>query len=543
MTISKKILIIFLFAVFSVGFGISATKANSQSTPELEPEPYSYTSENPEDELSYEPVLEPMEPQASNNPTAIENQNPGSDNWILNKNGFKSSDDSNNQIKGYANKTSVNKGNSIDFKVTVNPAQNFRMEIYRIGWYQGLGGRLMKSVGPISGIKQSGCPMDSKGMVECKWTTSYTLNVPDDWVSGAYLVKLMNNRGYSNWINFTLREDERHSDILFQNSVNTWQAYNSWGGRSFYTSPAAVKISFDRPYVKSGSRLTSWELNMIHFLEKNGYDVTYNTNVDTDTSPGKLLNHKAFLSVGHDEYWTWEMRDSVENAIKNGTNVAFFGGNDAYWQVRYEKSSTGAANRVLVGYKYKYQSDPYYSSKDPEKRKRTTGQFRYSVSGRPEQKMIGTMYGRNLGTHDNNLPWTVQNENHWVYAGTDLKNGDKIPNVYGYEYNTIYSGYPKANGGTYTVLSKTNSSPDAYSTIYKAPSGAFVFSAGTTDWTWLLDKRKTYNFINPKAQQITKNILNKFIGFTPTPTLTPAQTLTPSPTLTPTQTPNPILTP
>ncbi len=536
MTISKKILIISLFIIFSLSFLIFTTKANSQISSEQEPQSYTYISENIEDELNYEAQLEILEPLTANNPTAIENQNPGSDNWILNKNGFKSSDDSNNQIKGYANKTSVNKGNSIDFKVTVNPAQNFRMEIYRIGWYQGLGGRLIKSVGPISGVKQAGCPVDSKGMVECKWTTSYTLNIPDDWVSGAYLVKLMNNRGYSNWINFTLRDDERPSDILFQNSVNTWQAYNSWGGRSFYTNPAAVKVSFDRPYVNSGSRLTSWELNMIHFLEKNGYDVTYNTNIDTDSTPPKLLNHKAFLSVGHDEYWTWEMRDSVENAIKSGINVAFFGGNDAYWQVRYEKSSGGAANRVMVGYKYKYQSDPFYSSSDPEKRKRTTGQFRYSITGRPEQKMIGTMYGRNLGTHDNNLPWTVQNENHWVYEGTGLRNGDKIPNVYGYEYNTIYSGYPKANNENYVVLSKTNSSPDAYSTIYKAPSGAWVFSAGTTDWTWLLDKRKNYNFINPKAQAITKNILNKFVGIILTPTLTPTATptLTPNPTVTPT---------
>jgi hypothetical protein len=179
------------------------------------------------------------------------------------------------------------------------------------------------------------------------------------------------------------------------------------------------------------------------------------------------------------------------------------------------------ANRVIVGYKYKYQSDPYYSSSDPDKRKRTTGQFRYSVSGRPEQKMLGTMYGRNLGTHDNNLPWTVQNENHWIYEGTGLQNGDKIPNVYGYEYNTVYSGYPKANGGEYTILSKTNSSPDAYSTIYRAQSGAWVFSAGTTDWSWLLDKRKNYNFINSKAMQITKNILNKFVGIQTTPTLTP----------------------
>lgn len=233
------------------------------------------------------------------------------------------------------------------------------------------------------------------------------------------------------------------------------------------------------------------------------------------------------------------MRDSVESAIDAGVNVGFFGGNDSYWQVRFEKSSSGVLNRVMVGYKYNYKNDPFYSSSDASKRKRTTGQFRYSITNRPEQKMIGTMYGKNLGTHDNNLPWTVQNENHWIYEGTNLKNGDKIPNVFGYEYNSIYSEYPKANNGNVTILSKTNSSPDAYSSIYKAQSGAFVFSAGTTDWSWLLDGFNKYNFVNEKIQRITKNILNKFAGIQTNPTPTPSLSVTLTPTLTPTNTPTP----
>lgn len=547
----NKILITSLFILLNILIITSVLILNSNPHPknvganaeEIQADNLELESLNEDiDFADYSLTNEPSISITSSNPTYEENQKIGTLNWMLQKGGYKSSDDFNNQIKGYANKTSLNKGESIEFKVSVNPTQNFRMEVYRMGWYQGLGARLMKSVGPISGIKQSSCPMNSYGMVECKWKTSYTLDVPAEWISGAYLVKIINNKGYSNWINFTLRDDSRKSDILFQNSVNTWQAYNSWGGRSLYTNPAALKVSFDRPYVKYGTRLTSWELNMIRFLEKNGYDVTYTTNIDTHTSPAKLQNHKTYLSVGHDEYWTWEMRDSVENAIKNGVNVGFFGGNDSYWQVRYEKSSSSVPNRVLVGYKYNYKNDPYYSSSDPDKRKRTTGLFRYSVSNRPEQKMIGTMYGRNLGTHNNNLPWTVVNENHWVYENTGLKNGDKIPNVYGYEYNTIYSSYPKANDGNVTVLSRTNSSPDAYSTIYKAPSGAWVFSAGTTDWPWLLDERKNYNFINPKAIQVTKNILNKFIGkssILPTPTNLP-NTPTPSASQTLTTTPIPV---
>lgn len=510
---------------------------NSQTL--ITTENYSYLSDDIDSE-DYKPQIVSEPQSTAQNPTTLENQKPGSANWVLKAGGYKISDDKNNQIKGYANKVSVNKGESLNLKISVNPAQNFRMEVYRIGWYQGLGGRLMRSVGPLQGNKQPNCPINQYGTVECKWTTSYKLTIPnnENWVSGAYLVKIINSRGYSNWINFTVRDDQRSSDILFQNSVNTWQAYNHWGGRSLYSDPRAFKVSFDRPYHTQGSRIQSWEIHMIRFLERNGYDVTYTTNVDTDNRPATLLSHKALLSVGHDEYWSWEMRNNVEAARDAGVNIGFFGGNDAYWQVRYEKSSSGIENRVLVGYKQYLQQDPYYSSSDPNKRKRTTGLFRRNIVNRPEQVMIGTMYGKNLGTHNANLPWTVLNQDHWIYEGTELRNGDIIPNVFGHEYNTIYSDHPKANNGNYTILSRTNGSPDAISTIYEAPSGAFVFSAGTIDWAWLLDPHDSYEyFVNDKIQIITKNILNKFTGVTPTPTPsqipTPTFSPTPSPTVTP----------
>lgn len=302
----KKLIFVFALAFIAIllfKYSIPNEHPENDAAEIMEDESLEYQSLDIDD-FDNSPQVEQNAEITASNPTASENQKPGNASWNLKSGGYKSSSDTNNEIKGYADKVSVNKGGTIDFKVTVNPAQNFRIEIYRIGWYQGLGARLMKSVGPISGIKQPGCPTNSFGTVECKWSTSYTLNVPDDWVSGAYLVKIINNKGYSNWINFTLRDDARNSDILFQNSVNTWQAYNMWGGRSLYTNPAAVKVSFDRPYLKSGTRLTSWEIQMIRFLEKNGYDVTYSTDIDTHTSPAKLLNHKAFLSVGHDEYWT-----------------------------------------------------------------------------------------------------------------------------------------------------------------------------------------------------------------------------------------------
>src|SRR5436190_875051 len=195
-------------------------------------------------------------------PTALENQQPGSRNWSMFPVG-KPADDVGKQIKGYASATSVNKGESITFYVTVNPAQQYTMEVYRMGWYQGLLGRLMQSVGPLQGVAQPACPVDSvTGLIECDWTASYTLAVPTSWTSGVFVVMLTNAQGYQNYITFVVRDDARVADIMFQQSVATYQAYNNYPddrvtGKSLYAfnsygantvtgTPRAVKVSWNR---------------------------------------------------------------------------------------------------------------------------------------------------------------------------------------------------------------------------------------------------------------------------------------------------------
>src|SRR5207245_8615176 len=110
---------------------------------------------------------------------SLENQQTGATSWQLSG---KPADDVNKQIEGYASATSVNKGESITFYVTATPAQQYTMDVYRMGWYQGLGGRLMQSIGPLQGLAQPACPVDSStGLIECDWTASYTLSVPPTW--------------------------------------------------------------------------------------------------------------------------------------------------------------------------------------------------------------------------------------------------------------------------------------------------------------------------------------------------------------------------
>src|SRR5437016_3814208 len=150
-------------------------------------------------------------------PTVLENQQPGSGNWQMWLHGIPPADDVNKQIKGYASATSVSKGESITFYVTVNPAQQYTMDVYRMGWYQGLGGRLMQCIGQLHGVAQPACPVDATtGLTECNWTAAYTLTVPTTWTSGVFMVQLTNAQGSQNYITFGVRDDARVADIMFQ---------------------------------------------------------------------------------------------------------------------------------------------------------------------------------------------------------------------------------------------------------------------------------------------------------------------------------------
>src|SRR5689334_6770725 len=125
------------------------------------------------------------------NAVVTENRQLGTDTWRLSK----LSDDVRQQVKGYASAVSVNLGESIKFFVTVNPAQPYSIDIYRFGYYNGLGGRLMKQVDSVAGRAQPACRGDTAtGMVSCNWLPSYAVDVPPTWTSGVYLAKLTNQQ-------------------------------------------------------------------------------------------------------------------------------------------------------------------------------------------------------------------------------------------------------------------------------------------------------------------------------------------------------------
>jgi hypothetical protein len=459
---------------------------------------------------------------AADNPVVVENQQPGSSAWKLTK----TADDVNGQIKGYASDVRVAPGGTLTLYVTVNPAQTFTVDVFRMGWYGGMGGRLMLHDGPVNGITQSTCPTDATtGMIACNWTPSYTLSTGSAWTSGIYLAVLTNAAGYQNYVNFVVR-DGRPAAFLYAEPVNTYQAfndypndkltgkslfeYNSYGANTVAGTTRAVKVSFDRPYTGDGSgQFLSWEVQLVRWLEKSGYDVTYSTNVDTNSNGADLLNHKAFFSPGHDEFWSGAMYDAAAAARDHGVNLAFFGANAVYWQVRYEASAAGVANRVLVCYKS--------GSLDPVKDSTATVRFRDTPVSRPEQQLIGVQYTSEVSS-GNNVPYVVTNSTNWTYASTGFTDGATVPGIVGFEMDRLMATYPAPTVSSQTLLSQSpftntsGASDYANSSIYQAPSGAYVFASGTTSWSWALDNYRTTIQTDPRIQQTTVNVLSAFIN-------------------------------
>jgi Domain of unknown function (DUF4082)/Bacterial Ig-like domain (group 1) len=472
---------------------------------------------------------------ANPNPIYLENLNPGTTDWKLVNRGS-------GEIAGYPSATSVNKGESLDIKVSLGQTGQFSIDVYRLGYYGGKGGRLMASSGALNGTTQPACTLDpNTRLVECNWSTSYVLQVGNNWTSGIYVAKLTDLASSKiGHVWFVVRDDSSNADILFQSAVSCVLAYSTVGGYSLYNfnsvgGQRALKVSYDRPFSQATYQESyeadtplRWEYNMVRWLESQGYDVTYTDNMQVHTNGQKLLNHKVFLSVGHDEYWSKEMRDNVEAARNAGKNLAFFSANTCYWRVRFESSTIAAgqvkSNRVMACYKQDWSLDPIAQQQGPSA---ATNKFRSIQNQRPENALLGVMYGSDLDLYGG-YNFVVTNSSDPYYANTGLQNGDQLNMLVGYEWDFIVN-----NGSTppgLVILSQSPVQPanllptfdepageqtlppnqdftKSHSARYTANSGAKVFASGTIQWAWALDSAD----VSParediRAKQITVNI-------------------------------------
>ena len=500
------------------------------------------------------------------NPIVGENARQGTSSWLLDNPATQ------HEIEGYASLTSVdrNDGRGIDFFVSTAASELFSYQIFRMGWYGGAGARLARGPVMLPGSSQPIPPRDPHfGTFDCDWQISFNLNSSDfsGWVSGVYLVKLTGvTSGWQSYCIFVLRDDTSEADYVFQSSVTTYQAYNEWpgppDGMSIYapggaevTGAAALKVSFNRPYgiTRLGSAFTlgqpynvnsirgagagefltnlssdrytmasGWEYNMVRFLEREGYDVSYLTSIDTHrVGADRLLQHRAFLSVGHDEYWTWEMRDAVEGARDRGLNLAFFSSNTSYWQARLESSSNGRGqdNRILVVYKDDLapQRVDFITGKGDDFIPADHRTILWANVPRPDAAMTGVSVFQAPSAGPDKFfsaDLVVYDPASYAFAGTGLAAGDTIRGIVGMESDAMQPTSPL--GANLIAQSPITSGPPSDMVSYTAPSGSTVISVDSMQWSWGLDDFDVSGtrpaFASETVRQVTRNILQRMLS-------------------------------
>ncbi len=494
--------------------------------------------------------------QCSNPANAIvaENCKPGNiqDEWDVS-----TADAGDPTIQGYASDISVNRGDTAFFKINTD-ARAYTINIYRMGYYGGLGARKVATISPSATLPQAqpACITDAaSGLIDCgNWAVSASWQVPADAVSGIYFAHLIRgDTGGDSHVVFIVRDDSSHSDVLYQTADQSWQAYNFYGGGSLYGPSSAnfdvasrsYKVSYNRPFstrsfdFENATWLFGPEFPMVQWLEQNGYDVTYSTGVDAARNGALIKNHKIYMDSGHDEYWSGEQRTNVTSARDAGVNLAFFSGNEMFWKTRWENSIDGnnSPYKTLVSYKEtfafaKIDPSPFWTGtwRDPSFSPPADG-------GKPENALTGTLYMVNGPGSDNDASMSIQvpsddgkmrfwrntaaatlpaNESYTLPTGTlgyewdeDIDNGARPAGAFHLSTatNDLTTDLLLDYGATYGAGSATH-----HLMLYRAASGALVFGAGTVNWSWGLNNNhdNPFGFVNPdpdpNMQQATVNL-------------------------------------
>jgi YD repeat-containing protein len=288
---------------------------------------------------------------------------------------YETNDDSHN-LGGYPTQTSVNLGESVTLKIgyngTVSPTRTATITTFRMGYYGGEGGRLVNTGTNVAINNSFTCEAmnETTGEVSCaNWKATYTIPSSAFTASGVYMARVKASTGDETQIIFTVRNDSGHARVLYVLPMATYEAYNTFGGnwngeeggkslyygtRGYGAGPLtgtsrAAKVSFDRPLGQAGVE-QNWfygpDQELLYWMEKQGYDISYTDDVSIQQNPEQLLNHDTVVISGHSEYWSLNEYKAFEAAREAGVNIASFSSNTAYWKVRYENNG-----HTLVCYK------------------------------------------------------------------------------------------------------------------------------------------------------------------------------------------------
>ena len=399
-------------------------------------------------------------------------------------------------IEGYADQVSAQVGETVTLRVNTK-ASTFHVEAFRMGYYQGIGARRVWTSAEVPGSRQAAPTLIAPtNTVECQWTPSIQIVIDHSWPPGVYLLKLVGATGEQGFVPLCIRDDESKAAVLIMQGVTSWQAYNRWGGYSLYygnkggalsyiQSPGggtyadrARIVSYDRPYshdwASGASDFVGNELPVVMQAEQLGLDVSYWTDIDLHERPELLASHHAMVTLGHDEYWSLEMRNGAQTAVQQGLNIAFLGANACYRQIRLEPSPVGPDRHVVC-----YKS----AAEDPMTGKNNavvTVNWDQSPVNNPESLLTGSTYQDIAGNAD----VVISDPNSWALAGTGLTAGQRLPKAMQGEFDRYEPGPSSPANADIIAHSLVTNRRGNYSDItwYTAQGGGGVFDTGNASW-------------------------------------------------------------
>ena len=336
------------------------------------------------------------------------------------------------RIEGFVSSASATCGDNLS--VTTIGSKKFDLDIYRMGYYNNKGARLIRT-------------LDSPKKI----------TVDSSMAPGQYLLKLRSKNRAASFIPLMIT-GKTANDLTFVSSVLTWQSYNQWGGQSLYKGAdgsretKATAVSFERPYDGDGSgQFRYMEQPLLTLIEKQGLDVNYLTDFDVDSNSQVFANTSTIIVGGHSEYWTQIIRSRFDEAVAQGKNLVVFGGN------------TGYAMTEIKG-------------------RKISGRTPYRELGKAESLLLGSQYFA-LG-----IKKDLISNNVWPFSA--LGKDAVIKGVYGYEADTAMGTVgPGVQVLARAAISPTEKGFVAMSTYYTAPSGAAVLNMGTNAWVCAMANR------------------------------------------------------
>jgi hypothetical protein len=424
--------------------------------------------------------------------------------------------------------------------VSAPGAHTVRIAVYRMGWYGGLGGRLILSSAALPAVRQPPCAHNARtGLTECDWHATLSFPIPAALASGVFIAKLRASTGAESDCLFIVRP-KGPAPLMVQIPTSTYEAYNAWGGDSLYPGGAlhvgatgtdqGVQVSYDRPYDSEtgAGQFFIREVAIVRFLERYGYPVGYTTDASVDGDPGQLGGARAVMDVGHSEYWSARQERAFAQARDRGTSLLFISSDKIAWRIRYASagaasSQAGERGHRIIAYKQFVALEPGGAAATglfPNGGAELSGSAydgcitqRLEVRGPPVYRYYDWRPAPSLAPA-------------WLFAGTGVTAATRIAGIVGYELDERAPATPAGTrvlGGAAEVpcMPETEPSPihgtSAESTLYTASSGALVFATGTLGWLYALSpvpeaSPDAPTAPDPRVVAMTRNVLARVLA-------------------------------